>query len=651
MNKDIKDKGKDKDKSSKVTKQSKISRTINTPCCTIMGHVDVGKTKLLDYMRHTETEEASGITQQIGTTLYNKDRLEMLIGETLLAKSKLNIDSLLMIDTPGHECFDTIRYVAAMVTDVVILIIDIIKGIEKQTIHIISLLKKHNIPFIICLNKMDRIFGWVKPNSIKSDSTKSDNIHFNLNLSHVIKRMIAAGIHDNYKDYVKKIQLQLYEYEINSELYYQNKQPHEFYNIVPISAETGEGIPDLIMLISVLAERKYLSDKLIDSNRTYGYILDTHYDKTHGKYLVALHRNGNINRGAIIDIAGSGKFKIKHILINNDNKEIKDEHKLIRVDNIDRSLGYGLILESFNNDSIHNSDIEPSSMYILSSINDNTTKLDDNTKLNNNTKSDNDINSILLQKSKLKDKYEQRWGSYLTKKGHPGIQVIAPSYIMMDGLLHLLKTDKDICCDIERYKVGKIDKKDVIISSKWYDIDEKGKDKHKNKEILEMRKYSIILYYDPSGIKSDNNNLQETDNLQKDVIEFAKNSKVMIIQSNVIYDLITSYHDYIESLNKEIELLSKSNNANGIIELIPKYIFRTTNPMIFGVIVKDGEIRPGMTIYTEQNLINKIGKIESIEKNHSSVSLAVTDDMVCLKVTTTKVIGKDINNNATLWVC
>jgi translation initiation factor 5B len=126
----------------KVPKSLKELQTqLRTPCCAVLGHVDVGKTKLLDYMRHTSTEEASGITQQIGTTLYNKDRLEKLIGPNL--KTKFNIDSLLMIDTPGHECFDTIRNVAIMITDVVILIIDMIKGIEKQTIHVISLLKKY----------------------------------------------------------------------------------------------------------------------------------------------------------------------------------------------------------------------------------------------------------------------------------------------------------------------------------------------------------------------------------------------------------------------------------------------------------------------------------------------------------------------------
>lgn len=578
---------------------------ICTPCCAVLGHVDVGKTKLLDYMRRTETEEASGITQQIGTTLYNKERLEKLVGPTL--KTKFNIDSLLMIDTPGHECFDTIRGVALMVTDVVILIIDIIKGIEKQTIHVISLLKKYNIPFIVCLNKMDKIFGWTKP-------TKMDP----LNLSAVVTRMTNAKIFNSYKDYVKKIQIQLAEHEVNSELYYQNKYPQEFVNIVPISAETGEGIPDLIMLISVLAEKRYLSDNMIDSGKTFGYILDTRYDKHNGRYLVALHRNGCVKKGDTI-IINDLKYKIKHILINTDNREIKDEHKLIRVDSIDRSLGYGLILEDVNGigkgDSVI--DIEPSSMYTLSNLT--------NSDINENKRSD-----------ISKDDYEQRWKSYLTNNGESGILVVAPSYIMMDGLLQLLKSDdNDSCynrCYISRYKVGKIDKKDIMIASKHNDHAQTIEQK------LGVQKYAVILYYDPS----------ESGDADKDIIDFAKTSKVKIIQSNMVYHLATMYHEYINTINKKIELLVKKSCAT--IEVIPKYIFRTTNPMIIGVKVKDGDMKPGMYVYSDQNLTNEIGKIDSIQLNHNNVSHAKTDDMVCLKIDTAKIIGKDINNDSILWI-
>lgn len=592
-----------------------IKSVIRTPCCAILGHVDVGKTKLLDYMRYTETEEVSGITQQIGTTLYNKERLEKLIGPTL--KTKFNIDSLLMIDTPGHECFDTIRSVALIVTDVVILIIDMIKGIEKQTIHVLSLLRKYNVPFIVCLNKMDKIFGWTKP-------TKTDP----LNLSAVVTRMTISNIFNSYKDYVKKIQIQLAEHEVNSELYYQNKYPQEFVNIVPISAETGEGIPDLIMLISVLAEKRYLSDRMIDSGKTFGYILDTRYDKQNGRYFVALHRNGCIKKGDLLKI-NDIKYRIKHILINTDNREIKDEHKLIRVDNIDRSVGYGLILEDAFNISKGDLviDIEPSSMYtLLSFVEDNNIDTVDN---------DNENKRSTISK----DDYEQRWGSYLTKNGESGILVIAPSHIMMDGLLQLLNSDENNRCCISRYKVGKIDKKDIMIASKHNDHAQTLEQK------LTVQKHAVILYYDPSEFDEASG---AVDNKDKEIIDFAKTSKVKIIQSNMVYHLATMYHEYIDTINKKIELLVKKSCAT--IEVIPKYIFRTTNPMIIGVKVKDGDMKPGMYVYSDQNLTNEIGKIDSIQLNHNNVSHAKTDDMVCLKIDTAKIIGKDINNDSILWI-
>ncbi len=243
---------------------------IQTPCCAVLGHVDVGKTALLDRMRRTVTDEASGITQQIGTTLYSRSRLEKLIGDKL--KKQFNSDALLMIDTPGHECFDMIRYVALKVVDVVILMIDVLKDLEKQTISVISMLQEHNVPFIICLNKIDRIYGWKNVKPIADPVLETDM----LNINSVLKR-IDSDTKTRFDNYIDKIKNKLYEFDIISELYYKNDNPKKIVSIVPISAKTGEGIPDLIMLISVMAERRYLTDDLIDKNIDALILGCTHY--------------------------------------------------------------------------------------------------------------------------------------------------------------------------------------------------------------------------------------------------------------------------------------------------------------------------------------------------------------------------------------
>lgn len=705
-----------------------LQKRISTPCCAVLGHVDVGKTKLLDLMRRTTTSEASGITQQIGTTLYSRERIEKLVGDNL--KAKIGIDALLMIDTPGHECFDTIRYVALMVSDVVILMIDMIKGLEKQTIHVISLLQKHNVPFIICVNKMDRIYGWIKPNIdiINVDNNNNNNVNdeliFPLNLANVIKRMTKANVKHRYDDYIKKIQNKLYEYDVISELYYQNRSPQDTINIVPISAETGEGVPDLVMLISAMAERKYFLDRMIESNITYGYILDTHYDKTHGQYFVALHRNGTINRGDIIKI-NNRNYKIKFILTNTDNREIKDDHKFVRSKSIDISIGIGLVLERLFNDydiSINNNDdnnnvddivnnvdnnvddidgdIEPASVYTLFS--DSSNLSNQIIQLNQSVPiqiPNHDSSTIRIISSKKE--YEKRWESYMCENNEPGIQVVAPSYVMMDGLLHLLSMleldksenicdNKDDCIvknknngknnsnsnkfgkgiddvliqiqkvKIERYKVGRIDKKDIMISSKWIDkmyyynnvnnnvndhnhcdsenisfkIVDKKKIKIRNK--LEAQRYALILSYDPSN-----------ESLPKEILELAKSFGVIILHSNVVYRLIDLYDQHLSEIHKQLESIEK--HVKSVVQVIPKYVFRTSKPMIIGVQILKGSLKVKHEIYADEDLNVKVGIIESIQKSNRDIEEANINDEVCVKINTTMQIDKDITRNALLW--
>lgn len=566
---------------------------IKTPCCACMGHVDVGKTMLLDYMRKTETVEASGITQQIGATLYSKNRLEQLVGTNLAAR--IGIDSLLMIDTPGHECFETIRYVAMKVSDVVVLIIDMIKGLEKQTINIIQLLEKEKTPFIICLNKMDRIYGWKR---------MVDN---RLNIANVLKRM-DLDVKKKYDDYVGKIKMELYKYEVNSELYYLNKDPDNIAPIVPISAKSGEGIPDLIMLISSMAEKKYLKNVMIEKNMTHGYILNTQYDDSLGQYHVTIHRNGILKKGDTITMNGN-KYLIKQLFVNRDNNEIKNDHKFMRTDIVEKAMGIGIIFESMNGKKIDI--LEPSLLYLLGS--------------------EEEIQNLSRFTQPLSDSFDKKWISCMCKKGEPGIQIIAPSHIMMDGLLHLIKMQENV--HIERFKVGKIDKKDLIISSKWI---EREKD-----PIIKMymRKYSVILSYDPM-----------IDKLSDDLMERAHAMHVKIIHSNVVYQLLKLYDEYVIELGRILQL---DKEIGAEIKIIPTCVFRTSNPMVFGINIIEGKICANDYVYIDKEMTNTIGRIETMQKNNKNIENAGKGDNVCIKIDTKKTIAdieKDTDGYKTMYI-
>ena len=149
---------------------------------------------------------------------------------------------MMMIDTPGHNCFTTMRYVGTLVSNMVIIVIDINKGVEKETIECLKFVRKyHGTNFLIALSKLDKMYGW-KTSEIRPCSLKLalDN---NMHLSSEIKSK------------VDKIICDLAMHEINACMYDNNKDIKTFVSMVPMSANTGEGVSDLIILISKMIER------------------------------------------------------------------------------------------------------------------------------------------------------------------------------------------------------------------------------------------------------------------------------------------------------------------------------------------------------------------------------------------------------------
>ncbi|MDK2782258.1 MAG: translation initiation factor, partial [Archaeoglobi archaeon] len=215
-------------------------KRLRTPIVSVLGHVDHGKTTLLDTIRGTfvAKREAGGITQHIGATEVPLDALKSVCKSPLIEKTK--IPGLLFIDTPGHHAFTSLRERGGALADLAILIVDINEGFRPQTVEAVNILRRFRTPFVVAANKIDKIPGW------KSEKWRPFTEAFKKQNENA-QRLLEERIY--------RIVESLYSHGFSSERYDRIRDFTRNVCIVPISALTGEGVPDLLLVIMGLAQR------------------------------------------------------------------------------------------------------------------------------------------------------------------------------------------------------------------------------------------------------------------------------------------------------------------------------------------------------------------------------------------------------------
>lgn len=264
-----------------------ITTMIRQPIVTICGHVDHGKTSILDYLRGSSIQgaEAGGITQKISFTLYPTKEIEKKFPMIRNQGIKLEIPGLLFIDTPGHAAFTNLRKRGGSLADLAILVIDINEGIRPQTSEVIQILKFNKTPFIIALNKIDNISGWRKlDNSLKkSIESQPQNVKNLFNERY----MTIAGA--------------LSSYGFDADLFYDIKDFTKKIGLVPCSARTGEGMNELMFMLCGLSQ-KYLTERLKLGKEAKGIVLEVKKEKSHD-YVESILYDGELKKSDEIAIA------------------------------------------------------------------------------------------------------------------------------------------------------------------------------------------------------------------------------------------------------------------------------------------------------------------------------------------------------------
>ena len=294
---------------------------IRQPVVSVLGHVDHGKTKLLDRIRGTAVgdREAGAITQHIGATEVPIGRIYEMCG-SIIGSKKFTVPGLLFIDTPGHQAFTSLRARGGSLADLAVLVIDIREGLMPQTIESIHILRQYKTPFVIALNKVDTIEGW---NSTADRpfvlSEKDQQAHtkevFEQHMYEIISQLSSNGVfadrYDRIDDFTKAVAL------------------------IPISAKTGEGVPDLMLMLIGLAQR-FLETRLTkEEGPGKGTVLEVKEVKGLGQTLDMILYSGTLKTGATVAIGTRGAplvTRIKAILKPKPLDEIRDPRD--RFDNV-----------------------------------------------------------------------------------------------------------------------------------------------------------------------------------------------------------------------------------------------------------------------------------------------------------------------------
>lgn len=537
------------------------SDDLRSPICCILGHVDTGKTKLLDCIRRTNVQEgeAGGITQQIGATYFPMENIRERTKE-LKADANLRVPGLLVIDTPGHESFTNLRARGSGLCDIAILVVDIMHGLEPQTIESLNLLKMRHTPFVVALNKVDRLYGWkARPNAPIRTALKQQ----------------SKDVQNEFEHRLSQIITELKEQGLNSEVYYRNKELRKYVSIVPTSAISGEGVPDLLLLL-IQSTQKMMEEKLMYISEVQCTVLEVKVIEGLGTTIDVILINGVLHEGNQIVVCGmQGPIvtTIRALLTPHPMKELRIKGSYQHHKELKAAQGIKITAQGLEHA------IAGTQLHVVGP--------------------DDDLEDI-------KDEAMQDMKNVMSRidKTGEGVCVQASTLGSLEALLEFLKSPA-VSIPVSGINIGPVHKKDIMRSS----------------VMLEKKKkeYAAILAFDVK--------------VTPEARELADELGVKIFMADIIYHLFDQFKAYVDNIKEEKKKESAEEAVFPcVLKIMPQCVFNKKDPIIVGVDVLEGIARVGTPLCVPTKEFIEIGRISSIEINHKAVDSAKKGQQVAMKI-------------------
>jgi translation initiation factor 5B len=549
--------------------------TLRQPIVTVLGHVDAGKTSLLDKLRgsNVAAREPGMMTQHIGASFFPLETIKEICGPlSKTISTKINIPGILVIDTPGHNVFLNLRRRGGSVSDIAILVIDITRGFEAQTHESLNILKNRKTPFIVAANKLDTVPGW-KPNPnatfVETYKTQTPSVQTEVdNLLYVImgtfsRQGLNAERFDKVKDFTKTVA------------------------IIPVSAKTGEGIPELMAMLIGLTQQ-YMSEKLRTSEGpAKGTILEVKEEPGLGLTFNAIIYEGILHKTDTIIVGGREKpivTRIRTILLPKALDEMRDPRdRFTPVDSVSAAAGVKISAPGIE-------DLMAGAPLYAAGPNQ---SVDELVKLVNE-----EVEKIRMVTDNV------------------GVILKADTLGSLEALTLELENSG---VPIRLADVGDVSRREVIEASLI-------------KQTAPLQ--GAILTFNVKVLP--------------DAEEEAKTRGVPIFSANIVYHLVDEYKEWVEkersaALKKELSTMV----LPGKIMVLPTYIFRKSKPAVFGVRVLAGRIKRDAPMLRKDG--QRVGTIMQIQDQGESIEEATVgkEAAVSMKEPT---IGRSFDEGDVLYV-
>ena len=525
----------------------------------VLGHVDSGKTSILDKIRGTGVQgrEAGGITQHIRASCLPDETIQKICGALYekLGEAETKIPGLLVIDTPGHEVFTNLRARGGSAADIAILVVDINRGFQPQTNESLKILESRKVPFVVALNKVDMISGW----------QKSDIPY----ISQAIKKQITpvqTAIDEQIYNVVGALSILGYQ----SEAFYRVQDFKKEISIVPISARSGVGIPELLAVLVGLTQQ-FLQKKLDQEQKsTRGIVLEVNDEVGLGPTANMILIDGHLTKDDNLVFAKRDSViitKPKSMLLPKPLDEMRDPRDKFKPIN-EVHAAAGIKIASSELDGV----LPGSTVYASSDLD--------------------------LAKD-LKKSLESEMKSVFIDTETSGLIVKCDTIGSLEAITEMLRRQQ---IPISKADIGPVTRRDIMEAKAI-----KEKDRH----------LGVVLAF----------NVKVFPDAQTE----SEESHIRIFEDKVIYSLIDNYSLWVEedsadlenSIFNEFTPLSKFTFLKG-------YAFRNSNPAVFGIRVDVGKLRQKITFMNKTG--KKIGTIHSLENEGKTVNVVRTNEEVACSV-------------------